>query len=105
MDNTLLEYLGISMCDKRINKKKIVKTKIQKIMEELDQVEYSGLVFNQVLRFIRCKIASKMYCVFVNKTIQNSRLNLIDRRIRRIVNNFLKGQKLRNSMIYVSFKI
>jgi hypothetical protein len=86
---------------KSISKKKFAEAKIQKVMEELDKVEYSGLAFNQILKAIRCYIANKLYCVFANTIVQKSLLNLIDRRI---VDNFIKGQKLQVNMMYMSGK-
>jgi hypothetical protein len=52
------------MGTKRISKKKFAEVKIQKVIEELDKVEYSGLAFNQILKVIRCYISKKFYLFF-----------------------------------------
>jgi hypothetical protein len=46
-----------------------LKGKVQKVLEELDKVKYSGLALNQIIRTIRCYILNKLYYVFVNMDI------------------------------------
>jgi predicted PolB exonuclease-like 3'-5' exonuclease len=45
---------------------------------------------------------SELY--FSNSYIQNCQADLIDKRIKIVINNFLKGQKLKINLFYVSWK-
>jgi hypothetical protein len=99
-DNGFIKYLGIPLWSKRVGKVKFVESKIKKIFEEIDKLEYSGFAFNQMIRTIKNFITNKLYFCFANMSIDKKYLDMINRRIRKLINNFLKGQSLQLSFIY-----
>jgi hypothetical protein len=58
--NSFTKYLIIPLGSRKINKTKFIETKINKLKEELDKLEYSGLAFNQMLKMIKCFITNKL---------------------------------------------
>jgi hypothetical protein len=99
-DDSFIKYLGIPLGSKRMGKVKFIESKIKKIFEEIDKLEYSGLAFNQMIRTIKNFIINELYFCFANMTIEKKYLDMINRRIRKLINNFLKGQSLQLSFIY-----
>jgi hypothetical protein len=89
-----IKYLGVPLESKRISKRKFIDAKINKMYEELDKLEFSGLAFNQMVKTIRCFLTNKMYYLFANMSMPKSVLERLDLRIRKIVNNFLGGQPI-----------
>jgi hypothetical protein len=81
-----------------------VSIKIQKVLEELDKAEFSRLTINQIIRVIRCYILNKLYYVFANINLLKSALAEVDKKVRHIINNFVKGQYLQRSMINASVR-
>jgi hypothetical protein len=99
-DNGFIKYLGIPLGSRRIGKVKFIETKIKKVFEEIDKLEFSGLAFNQMIRVIKNFITNKLYFCFANMKIDKKYLEMMDRRIRKLINNFLKGQSVQLSFIY-----
>jgi hypothetical protein len=99
-DDNFIKYLGIQLGSRRLGKVKFIETKVKKIFEEIDKLEYSGLAFNQMIRIIKNFITNKLYFCFANMIVDKKFLNMIDRRIRKLINNLLKGQSLQLSFIY-----
>jgi hypothetical protein len=97
-------YLGVPLGSRKISKKKFIEAKINKVYEELDKLEFSGLAFNQIIKTIRCFITNKMYYLFANMDIPKNVLVKLDIRIRRVVNNFLGGQAIQRSFIYANVR-
>jgi hypothetical protein len=100
--NKFVKYLGVPMGSKRTSKTKFLEGKVQKVLEELNKVGYSGPALNQMIRTIRCYIFNKLYYVFANMDIHAKYLNVIDNRVRSVVNRFIKGQCLQKSFIYAN---
>jgi hypothetical protein len=99
-DEGFIKYLGIQLGSRRIGKVEFMETKVKKIFEEIDKLEYSGLAFNQMIRVIKNFITNKLYFCFANMDVSKKFLRMIDKRIRKLINNFLKGQSLQLSFIY-----
>jgi hypothetical protein len=59
-----IKYLGVPLGSRKISKKKFLEAKINKVYEELDKLEFSGLAFNQIIKTIRNFITNKMYYLF-----------------------------------------
>jgi hypothetical protein len=95
-NNKFVEYLRVPMGSKRISKIKFIEATVQKVLEELDQVEYNGLALNQVIRIIRCYILNKLYYAFANMDILKKYLTVIDQKVRNIINRFIKWHGLQN---------
>jgi hypothetical protein len=112
IDGVLKEYLGreeyikfgVRLGSRKISKKKFIEAKINKINEELDKLEFSRLVFNQIVKTIRNFITNKMYYLFANMDIPKGVLERLDTRIRKIVNNFIDGQAIQKSFIYANVR-
>jgi hypothetical protein len=66
---------------KRIGKIKFAEAKIQKMLYEIDRLEYSGLAINQMLKVIRIMILTQLNYLFSNRFILNKQAEVIDRRI------------------------
>jgi hypothetical protein len=75
---------------KRIGKVKFAEAKIQKMLYEIDRLEYSGVAINQMLKVIRIMILSQPNYLFSNGFILNKQAEVIDKRIRRLIYNFTK---------------
>jgi hypothetical protein len=99
-----IKYLGVSLGSRRISKKKFIEAKFNKIYEELDKLEHSELAFNQMVKVIKGFIAKKLYYLFANMNIPKGMLERLDIRIRKVVNNFIKGQALQRSFIYANVR-
>jgi hypothetical protein len=84
--NKFVKYLRVPMGSKRISKTKFLEGKVQIFFEELDKMEYSDLALNQIIRTIRCYILNKRYYVFANMDIPAKYLNVVDNRVRSVVN-------------------
>jgi hypothetical protein len=78
--NSFIKYLIIRLGSRKINKTKFIETKINKLKEELDKLEYSGLAFNQMLKVIKSSITNKLYCIFANMNIPKKYLELVDQK-------------------------
>jgi hypothetical protein len=104
ISKSFVKYLGVPMGSKKICKTKFIKAKIQKVLEELDKAEFCGLALNQVIRVIQCYILNKLYYVFANMNLSNCSLKVIDEKVRRIINRFVKGQTLPLSFVYASIR-
>jgi hypothetical protein len=90
-DDSFIKYLRIPLGSRRLGKVKFIETKIKKIFEEIDKLEYNGLAFNQMIRVIKNFITNKLYFCFANMIVEKKFLDMINRRIRKLINNFLKG--------------
>jgi hypothetical protein len=44
-----VKNIGVPMRSKRISKRKFLEAKVQKVLEELDKIEYSIRVLNQLI--------------------------------------------------------
>jgi hypothetical protein len=99
-----IKSLGVPLGSRKISKKKFIEAKINKIREELDKLEFSGLAFNQMVKTIRNFITNKLYYLFVNMFISKGVLESLDTRIRKVVNNFLGGQAIQKSFIYANVR-
>jgi hypothetical protein len=99
-----VKYLGIPLGLRKICKTKFIEAKIQKVLEELDKAEFSGLAINQIVRVIRCHILNKLYFIFANMNLPKRALRVVDKKVRSVINNFSKGQPLQKSFIYTSVK-
>jgi hypothetical protein len=86
-----IKYLEAPLGSKRIVKTKFVEAKMEKLFYQLDKLEFSGLVINQMLRVIRRFIIPQFSCILSNSYIQNGLAEQIDVRIRRIINNLVRG--------------
>jgi hypothetical protein len=102
--NDFIKYLGVPLGSRKIAKKKFIEAKVNKVFEEFDKLEFSGLAFNQIVRTIRCFITNKMYYLFANMEIPKGVLDKMDRRIRKIVNNFIGAQSIQMSYIYANVR-
>jgi hypothetical protein len=49
-DNSFIKYSGIPLKSKRMGKVKFVESKVKRIFEEIDRLEYSGLAFNKMMQ-------------------------------------------------------
>jgi hypothetical protein len=99
-----IKYLGVPLGSRRLSRKKFIEAKFNKVYEELDKLEFSGLAFNQIVKTIRCFISNKLYYLFANMNIPKGILQRLDLRIRRIVNNFLGGQAIQRSFVYANVR-
>jgi hypothetical protein len=104
-NDEFFRYLRIFLGSKRISRKQFNEKKVQEVLTQLDKLEASHLVFNQILKVIKCFIAPRLSYVVTNRYIQGGQIDLIDKKIRRIINNFLEGQKIQKNMFYVSPKV
>jgi hypothetical protein len=94
-----IKYLGVPLGSRKISKKRFIEAKINKVREELDKLEFSGLAFNQIVKTIRNFITNMLYYLFANMFISEGILKSLDSRIRKVVNNFLGGQAIQISFI------
>jgi hypothetical protein len=101
---SFVKYLCILMDSRKIGKTKFIEAKIKRVLEELDKVEFSGFAINQIIRVIRCYILNKLYFMFANMNIPKVSLNVIDRKIRKVINQFICGQTIPKSYCYASVK-
>jgi hypothetical protein len=92
------------MGSKKICKTKFIEAMVQRVLEELDKVEFCGLALNQIIRVIGCYILNKLYYIFANMNLSNYSLKVIDEKVRRIINRFVKGQTLPLSFVYASVR-
>jgi hypothetical protein len=99
-----IKYLGVPFRSRKVSKKKFIEAKMNKIYEEMNKLEFSRLVFNQIVKTIRCFITNKMYYLFANMDISNTILESMDWRIKRVVNNFIGGQSIQRSFIYANVR-
>jgi hypothetical protein len=83
------------MSSRKVSRIMFNESKVQKVFEELDKLEFCGLAFNQMIRVIRCYILNKLYYVFTNMDVPKFVLDSIDVRVRKLVNRFLKGRRFR----------
>jgi hypothetical protein len=63
--------MGVPLGSKRIGKVKFAEAKIQQILYEINRLEYSGLVINQMLKAIRIMILTQLNSLFSNGFILN----------------------------------
>jgi hypothetical protein len=99
-----IKYLGVLLGSRRISKKKFMDAKINKINEELDKLEFSGLAFNQMVKVIKCFFTNKLYYLFANMYVPEGVLNRLDIRIRKVVNVFIGVQTIQRSFIYANVR-
>jgi hypothetical protein len=102
--DSFVKYLGIPLGSRKLCKTKFLESKIQKVLEELDKAEFSRLAINQIVRVIKCYILNKLYFLFANMYIPKGTLSIVDKKVRKVINNFVKGQKLQRSYLYASVK-
>jgi hypothetical protein len=95
-----VKYLGVPLGSKRISKVKFAEAKIQKMLYEIDRLEYSGLAINQMLKIIRIMILTQPNYLFSNGFILNRQAEVIDKRIRRLIYNFTKDKTISKDYIY-----
>jgi hypothetical protein len=86
--------LETSLSSKRITKKRFVETKMNKLFNELDKLENLGLTIESKLKVIERFMIPELSYIMSNNSIQKDQARAIDARIRRIINNFVKGQKI-----------
>jgi hypothetical protein len=67
---------------------------VQKVFEELDKVEFSGLALNRIMKTNKSFILNRLYFVFANMGIPAKFLKQIDQKVRNVVNRFVKEQSL-----------
>jgi hypothetical protein len=77
--------LGVPLGSKRIGNVKFEEAKIQKMLYEIDRLEYSGLEINQKLKVIRIMILTQLNYLFSNGFILSRQAEVIDKRIRRLI--------------------
>jgi hypothetical protein len=102
--DSFVKYLEIPLGSRKLCKTKFLETKIQKVLNELDKAEFCRLAINQIVRIIKCYILNKLYFLFANMFIPKGTLAVVDKKVRSVINNFTKGQKLQKSFIYASVK-
>lgn len=83
-----------SLSSKRITKKRFVETKMNKLFNELDKLENLSLTIESKLKVIERFMIPELSYIMSNNSIQKDQARAIDARIRRIINNFVKGQKI-----------
>jgi hypothetical protein len=66
-----VKYLGVPLGSKRIGKVNFAEDKIQKMLYEIDRLEYSGLAINEMLKVIRIMILTQLNYLFSNGFILN----------------------------------
>jgi hypothetical protein len=93
-NKNFIKYLGVPLESRKVSKVKFIEAKIQKVLEELDNVEFSGLAINQIILEIRCYILNKLYYKFAIMNIPKDSLKIIDEKVRKVINQFVKGQRL-----------
>jgi hypothetical protein len=67
---------------RKISKRKFLEAKVQKVFEELDKAEFSGLVLNQIMKTIRSFILNRLYFILANMDILKKFLEQIDKKVR-----------------------
>jgi hypothetical protein len=92
------------MGSRKISKTKFLKTKVQKVFEELDKAEFSGLALNQIMITIRSFILNRLFFIFAKMDIPKKFLEQIDMKVRDVINRFIKRQCLQKSFIYPNVK-
>jgi hypothetical protein len=75
---------------KEYSKVKFAEAIVQKMLYEIDRLEYSGLAINQMLKIIRIMILTQLNYFFSNRIILNRQAEVIDKRIRRLIYNSTK---------------
>jgi hypothetical protein len=58
------------------------------MLYEIERLEFSGLAINQMLKVIKIMIITQLNYLFSNGFILNRQVEVIDRRIRRLIYNF-----------------
>jgi hypothetical protein len=104
ISKSFVKHLGAPMGSKKIYKTKFIEVEVQRVLEELDKVEFCGLALNQIIHVIRCYIYNKLYYIFANMNLSNYSLKIIDEKVRRIINRFVKGKTLPLSFVYASVR-
>jgi hypothetical protein len=103
-DLSYIKYLGVPIGSKRIAKKKFAEVKLQKLYSELDKLESSNLSINQKLKVIRNIISPQMNYIYSNSYVLKVQTHNLDKRIHRVINQFLGGQKLSKTYIHSPIK-
>jgi hypothetical protein len=98
------QYLRIPLGSRKLCKTKFIEAKIQRVYEDLDKAEFCGLAINQIVRVVVCYIANKLYYMFANMNLSKGALNTVDKKVRSIINNFVKGQRLQKSFSFASVR-
>jgi hypothetical protein len=80
--NSFIKYLEIPLGSIKLSKTKFLEVKVQKVLEELDKVEFSGFALHQVMKVMRRLILNMLYFVFANMDVPKNILELIDRKVR-----------------------
>jgi hypothetical protein len=52
VSKSFIKFLGVPMGSRKVSKVKFTESKIQKVLEDLDKVEFCGLALNQIIRVI-----------------------------------------------------
>jgi hypothetical protein len=104
ISKSFIKYHGAPMGSKKICKTKFIEAKIQKVLEELGKAEFCGLDINQLIPVIGCYILNKLYYVFAKMNLANCSLKVIEEKVMRVINRFVKGQPLPSSFIYASIR-
>jgi hypothetical protein len=99
-----IKYLDVPLGSRKIEKKKFLENKINKVFEEFNKLEYSVLAFNQMMKVIRSFITNKMNFIFANMFVPKGCLELIDKRIRKLINRFFVGKSIQKSFVYTNVR-
>jgi hypothetical protein len=103
-DLSYIKYLGVPIGSKRIAKKKFAENKLQKIYSELDKLESSNLSINQKLKVIHNFISPQMNYIYSNSYVLKGQAHNLDKRIHRVINKLLGGQKLTKTYLHLFIK-
>jgi hypothetical protein len=92
-DLEFVQYLGVLWNSKRIGKIKFAEAKIQKMLYELDKLEFNDFVINQILIVIKIQFCLQHNYLFSNGFVIKKQTQTIDRRTRRLIYNFIKPKQ------------
>jgi hypothetical protein len=99
-DLEFVKYLGMSLGLKRIGKVKFAEDKIQKMLNEIDKLKFKELANKQMLKVIRIMILTQLNYIFSNGFIFKRQTEIIDKRIRKLIYNFIKDKTISKAYIY-----
>jgi hypothetical protein len=99
-----IKYVGVPLSTRKVSKLKFNKNRIEKTMNILERLRYSGLKIPQIIDAIRRFVLPRLDYTIMNSIMGITELRRLDQFIRNIVNEMVGGPVLTKDLFYMTTK-
>jgi hypothetical protein len=98
------KYLGTPLGKTKIRRLRYADGLLKKVDILLDRLQSSGLKISQTIHAIKMFVSPKFDYLFHNTVVPVTKVKVMDKKIRRVINSLIGGQSLSKALFYSDWR-